>query len=116
MTDLAAALGVAQLRRVDAMRQRREEIAGDYNQGFSTVPAIELPPTPTEDGTLHSWHLYVIRLRLERLTIDRARFVEELKGRGIGTSVHFIPLHLHPYYRDTYGYALNFSQSKFLKI
>ena len=51
----------------------------------------------------HSWHLYVLRLELDRLSIDRARFIEELRARNIGTSVHFIPLHLHPYYRETYG-------------
>ena len=55
-------------------------------------------------GVEPSWHLYVMRLDLDRLTIDRSAFVEELRARGIGTSVHFIPLHLHAYYRETYGY------------
>ena len=52
----------------------------------------------------HSWHFYVLKLNLELLTIDRNQFIEKLKNRGIGTSVHFIPLHIHPYYRDTYSY------------
>lgn len=58
----------------------------------------------TENSFHHAWHLYMLRLNLEHLSIDRARFIEELKKRNIGTSVHFIPLHLHPYYRETYGY------------
>jgi dTDP-4-amino-4,6-dideoxygalactose transaminase len=52
----------------------------------------------------HSWHLYIIKLNLDNLTIDRKNFIEEMKARGIGTSVHFIPLHMHPYYFKTYGY------------
>jgi dTDP-4-amino-4,6-dideoxygalactose transaminase len=57
-----------------------------------------------EEGTTHSWHLYVIRLDLQRLQVDRNRFIDELRHKGIGTSVHFIPLHIHPYYRETYGF------------
>lgn len=102
MGDIAAALGVAQLRRAEAMRRRRQEIAVRYTEAFSPVGALELPADRT--GDVHAWHLYMIRLHLDRFTIDRARFVEELKRRNIGTSVHFIPLHVHPYYRDLYGF------------
>jgi dTDP-4-amino-4,6-dideoxygalactose transaminase len=62
---------------------------------------IELPAV--RDGIRHAWHLYPIRLRLEQLTIDRAEFIEQVKAEGIGTSVHFIPLHRHPYYRERFG-------------
>jgi dTDP-4-amino-4,6-dideoxygalactose transaminase len=102
MTDMAAALGIAQLRKADFFQQRREEIAARYNNAFWKLPQIETPVT--RDCVQHSWHLYVIKLNLEQLIIDRNQFIEELKSRGIGTSVHFIPLHIHPYYRDTYGY------------
>jgi len=102
MTDLAAALGIAQLRKADFFQQRREEIAAQYSNAFNNLPAIETPVL--KKYIQHSWHLYVIKLNLEELTIDRNYFIEELKSRGIVPSVHFIPLHIHPYYRDTYGY------------
>lgn len=102
MTDVAAAMGLAQLARADEMLARRRQIARAYTAAFAANDALELlDPGPFDD---HAWHLFVIRLRPATLAIDRARFIEELKVRGIGTSVHFIPLHLHPYYRDTYGY------------
>lgn len=105
MTDISAALGIAQLKKADKFFNRRTEIAQMYNEEFNDIEAIESPNTsrPTSD-TNHSWHLYIIKLNLESLSIDRNQFIEELKNRGIGTSVHFIPLHLHPYYRKTYGY------------
>jgi perosamine synthetase len=102
MTDMAAALGIVQLRKADFFQQRREEIAALYNNAFRNLPQIE--PPATKEDIRHSWHLYIIKLNVELLTIDRNQFIEELKSRGIGTSVHFIPLHIHPYYRDTYGY------------
>jgi dTDP-4-amino-4,6-dideoxygalactose transaminase len=101
LTDVAAALGVAQLARLDAMTQRRAEVATRYSEAFAAVPQVEIPAAhPDVD---HAWHLYMLRLVLDGLSIDRARFIEELRDRNIGTSVHFIPLHLHPYYRDKYG-------------
>ena len=103
LTDIASALGLAQLRRADAMRERRQQIAARYSEAFASIDALQLPPD--RPGDLHAWHLYMLRLNAGRLAIDRARFVEELKARQIGTSVHFIPLHLHPYYRDLYGYT-----------
>ena len=102
MTDVAAAMGLAQLVKVERMWRRRREIAGRYNEAFKAMPELQVPHDRPD--CQHAWHLYMLRLNLERLRIDRARFIEELKGRKIGTSVHFIPLHLHPYYRDTYGY------------
>lgn len=102
LSDLAAALGLAQLAKAEAMRQRREAIAGRYNEAFAPIPALQIPVM--RPNLQHAWHLYMLRLHLDRLAIDRAQFIEELNERRIGTSVHFIPLHLHPYYRQTYGY------------
>jgi dTDP-4-amino-4,6-dideoxygalactose transaminase len=103
LTDIAAAIGLVQLRKAERMWQRRAEIAARYHAAFARVPALELP-AQAPVGCQHAWHLYMLRLNLDRLTIDRARFIAELKERNIGASVHFIPLHLHPYYRETYGY------------
>ncbi|MEJ2736495.1 MAG: DegT/DnrJ/EryC1/StrS family aminotransferase [Anaerolineae bacterium] len=103
MTDLAAALGLAQLTKAEQMWQRRMEIAQRYHQAFKLVPALQIPYDRAD--CQHAWHLYMLRLHLERLRIDRAQFIQELKNRNIDTSVHFIPLHLHPYYQKTYGYG-----------
>jgi perosamine synthetase len=104
MPDLAAALGLAQLRKAETFHRRRIEIARRYNDAFSQIRDLVETPPDAPSGDLHSWHLYVLRLHLDRLTISRDDFVEELRAANIGTSVHFIPLHLHPYYRETYGY------------
>ncbi len=102
LTDIAAALGLAQLAQLDRMWSRRQEIARRYNAALSAIPSLQIPGG---DGrNQHAWHLYMLRLNLDRLRIDRAAFVAELKRRQIGASVHFIPLHIHPYYRETYGY------------
>jgi perosamine synthetase len=104
MTDVAAAIGIEQLARAESMRARREEIAHTYMEALADDDALELPP----DGgpnRIHSWHLFPLRLNLQRLTIDRNRFIEELKQRGVMTSVHWRPLHLHPYYRDSFGFT-----------
>jgi dTDP-4-amino-4,6-dideoxygalactose transaminase len=98
-TDIAAALGLHQISRAHAMRARRAKIARAYSASFASLPIIlpaEAPP-----GDLHAWHLYVIRL-LDNATVRRNAFIEALRARGIGTSVHYVPLHLHPYWRDTY--------------
>ncbi len=87
LTDVAAAIGVHQLRRAEAMRVARERRAAEYLDALSDVAAIELPPT--DANRLHSWHLFPIKLRLEQLTIDRNRFIDELKDAGIGCSVHW---------------------------
>jgi dTDP-4-amino-4,6-dideoxygalactose transaminase len=102
LTDIASALGLVQLRRAEAMLQRRSAIAARYDEAFRHHEALELM-VRRADRT-HAHHLYVLKVRAERLRIGRDRIIEELKLRGIGTSVHFIPLHLHPYYRETYGY------------
>jgi dTDP-4-amino-4,6-dideoxygalactose transaminase len=102
LTDLASSLGLVQLSRAEEMLARRQEIARAYDAAFSTESALELL-APSTDRT-HARHLYVVKLRRDALSIDRARFLDELKACGIGASVHFIPLHMHPYYKDTYGY------------
>jgi len=102
MTDIAAALGLVQLSRAQEMLAKRREVAQAYTEAFRDCDAIELLTLRSFED--HAWHLFVIKLRDNVLTIDRNRFIEELKTHGIGTSVHFIPLHVHPYYRETYGY------------
>jgi perosamine synthetase len=102
MTDIAAAMGRAQLRKGERMGQQRGAIARRYDEAFGSIPQLQIPHR--RDDCQHAWHLYMLRLNLDQLSIDRARFIEEMKLRNIGTSVHFIPLHLHPYYRETYGY------------
>jgi dTDP-4-amino-4,6-dideoxygalactose transaminase len=103
MTDIQAALGLWQLRKLEQFQQRRREIVGRYSQSFADIDALEVPVARPE--VEHAWHLYVLRLRPEALRIGRDEFLEELARRNIGASVHFIPIHLHPYYRDKYGYA-----------
>ena len=95
-------LGLAQLRKVDTMRQRREEIARRYNEAFAEYPEIETPTVREHVG--HAWHLYMLRLNGDSLAIGRDEFIENLKTRNISSSVHFIPLHVHPYYQAAYGY------------
>lgn len=103
MTDIQAALGLAQLRKLEWMWKRRKGIAERYTDAFKESQFI-IPPYQ-DDHSISAWHLYVIKLNIEALNIDRSRFIEELKARGIGTSVHFIPLHRHPFYRDAFGYS-----------
>lgn len=98
MTDVAAAIGVNQLSRAEAMRCQREAIARWYLETLADVESIELPAEP--ENRIHAWHLFPIRLRLERLRIDRNAFIEALKAAGVGCSVHWRPLHLHPYYEQ----------------
>jgi dTDP-4-amino-4,6-dideoxygalactose transaminase len=102
LTDIAAAIGNCQLRRAEPMRRQREEIACNYRRKFADVEQLELPPSPGD--RIHSWHLFPIRLNLEKMTIDRNAFIEEIRRRGIGCSVHWRPLHLHPYYQDAFGW------------
>jgi len=102
MTDIQAALGLQQLRKLDAFQERRCQIVRRYNQAFSRCEEFQIPVERPEAQS--AWQLYALRLNLDALTIDRARFIEELRIRNIGTSVHFIPVHIHPYYRDKYGF------------
>jgi dTDP-4-amino-4,6-dideoxygalactose transaminase len=100
MPDPAAALGIHQLRKAQRFLERRREIALRYTRELSGLP-LRTPSVARPDD-IHSWHLYVLQLDLESLRIDRARFIELMAERGIGCSVHFIPLHLQPYWRDRY--------------
>lgn len=102
MSDIQAAIGIHQLAKLDSFNCSRRELAARYDRALEGVPGVALP-IRHPDRT-HAYHLYVIRLDLARLSIDRARFVDELRGRNIGSSVHFIPVHLHPYYREEFGY------------
>jgi dTDP-4-amino-4,6-dideoxygalactose transaminase len=102
LTDVAAALGIQQLKKCDQFWKLRQHWATQYNEGFKDAPEIVVPHV--KQDVQHAWHLYIIQLNLEQLRIGRNEFIELLKKENIGTSVHFIPLHLHPYYRDTFGY------------
>jgi len=100
LTDIAAALGLHQLKRAKAFQHRRTQLAARFNEGLLGLPLV-LPPGALQ-GDQHAWHLYVIRLSDEAV-VSRERFIERLFEAGIGCSVHYIPLHLHPYWRDRYG-------------
>lgn len=102
MPDLTAALGLAQLRRCDELWTRRAAIAARYDAAFAGMPELATPTVAPY--VQHAWHLYIVKLDLDRLEIDRARFIKELHALNIGSSVHFIPLHLHPYYRRLTGH------------
>lgn len=100
MPDIQAAIGIHQLRRLDAMQSRRRSIVAQYDEALGQLDELE---RPTQRPDVESaWHIYVLRLNLERLRIDRAAFIDELRKRNIGTSVHFIPIHEHSYYRGRY--------------
>lgn len=99
LTDLASAIGIHQLKKAELFRSKRQAIVDQYNQAFKNLPVI-LPEGAANNG-LHSWHLYVLRLD-DQATPSRDQFVEALYAQGIGCSVHYIPLHLQPYWRDSY--------------
>jgi perosamine synthetase len=102
MTDMNAALGLVQLGRLSAMQERREAIVARYQAALADVDELlELPTVRPEID--HAWHLFAVRVRSERLRIDRDAVIQELTAAGVGTSVHFIPLHEHSYYRDVLG-------------
>ncbi len=100
LTDIAAALGLHQLQRVTGFQLRREQIASRFDEALADLPLI-LPPRPQHAGDLHSWHLYVVRLT-DEATINRDQLIDSLFADGIGVSVHYIPLHLHPYWKERY--------------
>lgn len=102
MPDIMAAIGIHQLRKVERFRRRREEISGRYTAAFADLPLRT--PIVKHPGDIHAWHLYVIQLELEQISITRDQFIERMAELGIGTSVHFIPLHIQPYWRDQYGF------------
>ncbi len=100
LTDIAAAMGLHQLKRLPGFQTRREQIAARYDEALADLPLI-LPPRPVHAGDLHSWHLYVVRLS-DAAQIHRDQLIDSLFADGIGVSVHYIPLHLHPYWKERY--------------
>lgn len=102
LTDIACALGLSQLSKLDENLTRRREIAARYNNAFRELETITLPGM--RDAINPAWHLYPIRLNLRKLTADRARIFRALRAENIGVNVHYIPVHLHPYYRNRFGY------------
>jgi dTDP-4-amino-4,6-dideoxygalactose transaminase len=105
MGDIAAAIGRVQLARSHELLEARRALVAAYRQRLTSSSAshlLELPDDPG-DGS-HAWHLFIVRLALDRLGLDRAAVIEALREDGVGSSVHFIPLHLHPLYRDRFGY------------
>jgi dTDP-4-amino-4,6-dideoxygalactose transaminase len=102
LTDIAAAIGIHQLDQAETMRRKREIIARRYLSAFADVAEIDLPPD--DENRINSWHLFPIRLKLENLSLTRNEFLEELHRRGVGYSVHWRPLHLHPLYREGFGW------------
>jgi len=102
LPDIACALGIEQLKRLDANLARRREIASRYTTAFRQIPGV-IPPSIRTDAN-PAWHLYPIRLELEKLAADRAQVFRALRAENIGVNVHYIPVHLHPYYRDRFGY------------
>jgi UDP-4-amino-4,6-dideoxy-N-acetyl-beta-L-altrosamine transaminase len=103
ITDIQCALGLSQLRRLDAFVARRLAIAARYNEAFGADPALRVPAT--RPGAEPAWHLYPLRLRLDRLRTGRRAVFEALRARGLGVQVHYIPTHLQPYYRKHFGHA-----------
>ena len=103
-TDLNAALGIAQLARLEEFLQRREAIAAAYDRELQRVEEIELIERPNENGERHALHLYLVKLRLERLRADRNEIVSALREENIGAGIHYDAVHLHPFYRETYGW------------
>ena len=102
MSDVQAALGHAQFRRLDEFQERRRSLADRYGDALRGTAGIIAPAE--RPGTRHAWHLYVVRLE-RAARVNRDDFISKLRERGIGTSVHFIPMHHHPYYRERYGWA-----------
>jgi perosamine synthetase len=102
ITDIQSAMGLVQLAKCDAMKQQRQAVAARYLAAFSNCEELVNPIVSADRDT--SWHLYILRLRLDRLSVDRNNFVELLARQGVSCSVHFIPLHLQPFYQEAFGY------------
>jgi dTDP-4-amino-4,6-dideoxygalactose transaminase len=102
MTDIMAAIGIHQLKKVNQFQARRKWIAEQYTRALCDLP-LKTPYVERPEDR-HSWHLYVIQLDLEKMKITRDEFIERMAAKGVGTSVHFIPLHIQPYWRDRYGF------------
>ena len=104
MTDLAASIGLHQLRKLDRFTERRQALAERYDKAFSQLHCFRLMRARPDRN--HVYHLYPVEILPDTLKISRDELIDQLKELNIGTSVHFIPLHRHPYYRDTYGYCV----------
>jgi len=102
LTDIGCALGISQMRKLDANLLRRREIAARYTAAFQKIPGV-IPPTVRPD-VYPAWHLYPIRLDLAEFRVGRPEIFRALRAEGLGVNVHYIPVHLHPYYRDKLGY------------
>ena len=102
LTDIACALGIQQLKKLEANLARRREIAAQYSCAFREIPGVIAPVVRPDVNP--AWHLYPIRLDLEQLTADRGEVFRALRAENIGVNVHYIPVHLHPYYRERFGY------------
>lgn len=100
MSDIQAAIGLAQLPKLAGFAARRAEIAARYNEAFAPLEALQIPACHAE--IVHAWHIYALRLNLAALSIARNEFIAGLRRRNIAASVHFIPVHLHPWWRDTH--------------
>jgi len=105
LPDILAAVGLAQLRKCDRFHEIRCSIAEQYRNKLGELKELELPPVGP-DNSKHAWHLFIVRVKPNVLELDRDAFIEQLKNKGIGTSVHFIPLHRHPFYQQHYGVGL----------
>jgi len=102
LTDIQSALGLSQLKKLDKFIKKRREIVARYNKAFKDIKEIIMP---TEKNYVKSaWHIYVIQLRLDKLSVDRKRIFEAFQKKGIGVQVHYLPLHLQPFYQKKFGY------------
>ena len=101
MMDMCAAIGIHQLKKADKFQQARDAIATKYSDAFSELPVII--PAKVNDTAIHAWHIYSLQLELEQLNITRDQFIEKMSEQGVGTSVHYIPLHRMPYWKDSYS-------------
>lgn len=104
-TDMNAALGIEQLKKLERFLSRREEIAQTYDRELGGVPYLEIVPRPNNDGERHALHLYLVKLNLEHLAVDRNKFVAALREENIGAGIHYDAIHLHPFYHQTYGWT-----------
>jgi perosamine synthetase len=102
LSDIACALGLSQIRKLPTNLARRSAIAARYNNAFREIPELVLPVVSSDAE--HAWHLYPVRLSLEKLTSGRGEIFRALRAENIGVNVHYIPVHLHPYYRKRFGY------------
>jgi perosamine synthetase len=101
LTDIQCALGLSQLSRLPGWIARRQAIAQQYNTAFTDMPAVI--PLAQRSDVSHAYHLYIIQLNLEQLRVNRATIFKALRAEGIGVNVHYIPVHLHPFYRQRFG-------------